>query len=192
MNTSERLVWGEPGMWKMAGRERAFLMTRDQGAEGLGVGKGATGGCLWGRTEQRALAHSKCSVNGETSVRGEEKETNIIPWIHIPIHVFIWEVFSKHLMHVRNCSRNWGHSRETDGCFHEASISVRRDGRYIGCQTVTRLMQKSAAESGLGTAWVSEKRGLKIFLISKILLEYSCFILLCLFFFLHQRSASVT
>lgn len=73
----------------MAGRERAFLMTRDQGAEGLGVGKGATGGCLWGRTEQRALAHSKCSVNGETSVRGEEKETNIIPWIHIPIHVFI-------------------------------------------------------------------------------------------------------
>lgn len=77
MNTSERLVWGEPGMRKMAGRERASLMTRDQGAEGPGVGKATTDGSLWGHTEKRALAHSKCSVNGETNVRGEEKETNI-------------------------------------------------------------------------------------------------------------------
>lgn len=56
----------------MAGRERASGMTGDQGAEGPGVGKGTTGGSLWGHTEQGALAHSKCSVNGEMNFRGEE------------------------------------------------------------------------------------------------------------------------
>ena len=61
----------------MAGRERASLMTRDQGAEGPGVGKGTTGASLWGHAEQGALARSKCSVNGEMNFRGEEKETNV-------------------------------------------------------------------------------------------------------------------
>lgn len=166
MNTSERLVWGEPGMWKMAGKERgrfwwpgikepkARVLARAPPVVAFG---GALSGGPWPTASVQLMVRRV--------LEEKKRKQTFIPWIHIPIHVFIWEVFSKHLMRVRNCSRNWGHSRETDGCFHEASISVRRDGRYIGCQTVTRLMQKSAAESGLGTAWVSEKRGLKIFLI---------------------------
>ena len=63
----------------MAGRERASLMTRDQGAEGPGVGKATTGGSLWGHTGKRALAHSKCSVNGEPEVGGSESETERKP-----------------------------------------------------------------------------------------------------------------
>lgn len=46
MNTSERLVWGEPGMWKMAGREGASLMTGDRGAEAPGAGDGTFGGTM--------------------------------------------------------------------------------------------------------------------------------------------------
>ena len=37
---------------------------------------------------------------------------------------------------------------------------------------------------------MSEKRGVEIFLFLKNLLAYSCFILLCLFFFATQQSAS--
>lgn len=43
MNTSERLVWGEPGMRKMAGGEGAPLMTGDRGAEAPGVGDAPLG-----------------------------------------------------------------------------------------------------------------------------------------------------
>ena len=73
----------------MAGRERASLMTGDQGAEGPGVGKGTTGSSLWGHTEQGALAHSKCSVNSEMNFRGEEKETCLfLGYIYLPMCIF--------------------------------------------------------------------------------------------------------
>ena len=72
MNTSERLVWGEPGMQKMAGGEGAPLMTGDRGSEAPGVGD-APLGAQW----TQALALSTCSVNGETNFKGEEKGNNM-------------------------------------------------------------------------------------------------------------------
>ena len=52
-------------------------------------------------------------------------------------------------------------------------------------------MHKSAAESGLGTAWVSEKRGLKIFLIEKIFIGVQLLYIVMPFLFFNQQSASV-
>ena len=107
---------------------------------------------LWGHNERRPWLSARVPLTVRLILKEKRKETICIPWIHTPIHVFICEVFSKHLMCVRNCSRCRGHCRETAGCFREASILVRRDRRYIGCQRVIRLMERNAAESGLGMA----------------------------------------
>lgn len=67
----------------------------------------------------------------------------------MPIHVFIQQVLSDHLLCDRNYSGYWGYSRETDCYFHEANILVRRDRQYIVCQMVIKLMEKNAAGSGV-------------------------------------------